>query len=352
MSSDPSSAPGRRAAERPQSSWTRLADRFESLGGTRERILALLLALAVGGLLLLLAAFDVGPEALGPLGSTLVCAGYAWALAARIDGRPAIACALAAGIGLVVTIFDGEVLRAGAAIGATVLTGIVAIVVTVPSRTYAGAVRETVFAFAVALFGAVAVIGFEPEMSRQRYVYLTLALAVGLMLLIVHRLAAGLQGLGRRGWAVVTGGSVLFLLSLGYFDLIQAYASNGVVSLVNDSVSWSRDHLGAFPRLVVVLVGVPALVWGVHMRARRRQGWWVCAFGVAGTVAVAQMFTNPSKSYVEALLQVLYGLVLGLGVAWLLIRLDLQATGSRGARARELEEAAAVRPESPRFEAL
>src|SRR3954452_12070226 len=41
---------------------------------------------------------------------------------------------------------------------------------------------------------------------------------------------------------------------------------------------WSRNHLGAFPRPIEAVLGVPALAWGCHMRARRRQGWWLCAF--------------------------------------------------------------------------
>ena len=42
-----------------------------------------------------------------------------------------------------------------------------------------------------------------------------------------------------------------------------------------------------------VALGVPALVWGTHMRARRRQGWWVCAFGVGATAPIAQLLVDP-----------------------------------------------------------
>jgi undecaprenyl-diphosphatase len=77
-------------------------------------------------------------------------------------------------------------------------------------------------------------------------------------------------------------------------------------------VRWSRDHLGAFPRPIETVLGVPALAWGCHMRARRRQGWWLCAFGVAATAPVASALVNPAISLVECGLSVLYGLVIGL----------------------------------------
>ena len=48
------------------------------------------------------------------------------------------------------------------------------------------------------------------------------------------------------------------------------------------------------------MLGVPALAWGVHMRARRRQGWWVCAFGVAATVPVANSLVNPAITLTES----------------------------------------------------
>ena len=115
---------------------------------------------------------------------------------------------------------------------------------------------------------------------------------------------------------------------------------------------WSRDHLGAFPRPIESVLGVPALAWGCHMRARRRQGWWVCAFGVAATAPVAQALLNPAISLAESGLSVLYGVVVGLALGFVLIRVDLAVTGPRGARARRAEEAAAARPEPARTAAL
>jgi hypothetical protein len=88
------------------------------------------------------------------------------------------------------------------------------------------------------------------------------------------------------------------------------------------------------------------------MRARRRQGWWVCAFGVAATAPAATALANPAVSVREAGLSVCFSLLAGLVLGWLLIRLDLALTGTRGRRSRVAEQRAAVRPEPARFAPL
>ena len=100
------------------------------------------------------------------------------------------------------------------------------------------------------------------------------------------------------------------------------------------------------------LLGIPALAWGCHQRARRRQGWWATAFGVAATVPLTVLLINPRLSLAEVALTEAYTLVVGLLVAYVLIRLDLAFTGSRGRRGRRAEEAAAIRPEPARAQAL
>ena len=88
------------------------------------------------------------------------------------------------------------------------------------------------------------------------------------------------------------------------------------------------------------------------MRARRRQGWWVCAFGVAATTPVAHALVNPSITLIESTLSVLYGVVVGLVIGFVVIRLDLAITGPRGRRGRRAEEAGALRPEPRRTRPL
>ena len=134
--------------------------------------------------------------------------------------------------------------------------------------------------------------------------------------------------------------------------LLRRYGSTGLVDWLLARVDWSREHLGAFPRPIVAVLGVPALAYGCHMRARRRQGWWVCAFGVAATSPVATSLGNPAVELSEVVLSEVYGLLAGLVLAFVLIRLDLALTGNAGRRSRVAEQAAAVRPEPPRTSAL
>ena len=162
--------------------------------------------------------------------------------------------------------------------------------------------------------------------------------------LTVFRLGAGWHGLGSRGVLTVVLGSLMLALTLGYAELLRRYGTESLVDTLDDAVRWSHHHLGAFPRPIVALLGVPALTWGTHMRARRRQGWWVCAFGVALTAPVAYALVDPGRTVLEATLATAYGAVIGLVIGYLLIRLDLRftaprPTGRRGRRLAEAEEA-------------
>ena len=75
----------------------------------------------------------------------------------------------------------------------------------------------------------------------------------------------------------------------------------------------------------------------------------MCAFGVAATSTTATCLANPAITFDEATLSVVYGLLIGLVLGWILIRLDLALTGNRGRRSRGAEQAAAVRPEAARY---
>jgi hypothetical protein len=185
-----------------------------------------------------------------------------------------------------------------------------------------------------------------------RFEYVTFGLSLVGAFLVVYRLGAGLHGLGRRGVVIVIVGGVLVAVSVLYAELIRRYGTPELVEALLDAVRWSRDTLGAFPRPIETILGIPALAYGCHMRARRRQGWWVCAFGVAGTAAVANGLANPAISFEEAALSVAYGLVIGLFLGYLVTRLDHALTGSGGRGRRVAGAPAAARPEPRRTEAL
>ncbi|MBB6627820.1 hypothetical protein H5V45_10880 [Nocardioides sp. KIGAM211] len=342
----------RRRAERPPSRWSRLGTRARTVADSRVP-LALWTVLVLAGLAALVAAMvPVGPDWLPGAGSVAVSSGYAWALAARSGGRPVVFGALAVAMGVGVLVVDDARLRTGAAVLTCVVTAVLAVMATVPAVRFVHAARESAIAVLVAAVGGLATVGFEPVITLPRFEYATLGLALLGAFGVVYRLGAGLHGLGRRGVLTVLVGTGVLALTLAYAELLRRYGSPGLVTSLLDAVHWSRDHLGAFPRPIETVLGVPALAWGTHMRARRRQGWWVCAFGVAATAPVAQSLLNPAISLLEVGLSVAYGLVAGLVIGFVVIRVDLAFTAPRGRRGRRAEEAGAVRPEPARTSPL
>jgi hypothetical protein len=292
------------------------------------------------------------PDWVDGVGAVLVVSALSWFLATRTAGRALISAGLAFVLGTASLLVGGTVLPTGAAVMTCVVGSVYAVMITVPAVTWLRAVREVLVAGVVALVTALAAVGFEPTVSAERFDLAALFLALGLVFTIVYRLGAGLHGLGRRGMIVVAIGLAVLVLTLAYAELLRRYGAQTFVSSVLDFSDWTTARIGAFPRPLVVLLGIPALVWGTHLRARRRQGWWVCAFGVAATVPLATSLVSPDSSYAEAGLRAAYSLVLGSLVGYLIIRADLALTGTKGRRGRRAEEAGPHRPEPRRFAEL
>ena len=292
------------------------------------------LCVLIGLAALVAAVLSVGPAWLGGAGSVVVVSAYTWGLAARTGGRPVVFGSLALVLGVGVLVLDQDSLRTGAAVLTCVASAVFAVMATVPAVRFVTAAREALVATAIAAVGALATVGFEPVITLARFEYATLGLALLGAFGVVYRLGAGLHGLGRRGLLVVLIGTAVLAVTLAYAELLRRYGTPTLVTGLLDTVIWSREHLGAFPRPLEAVLGVPALAWGCHMRARRRQGWWVCAFGVAATAPTAQSFLNPAITASESVLSVVYGLLVGLAIGFVLIRLDLALTGQRGSRAR------------------
>jgi hypothetical protein len=356
----PRSAARRRVAE-PEAHRHRL--------GRRQRTVVWAAVVAAGLACLLLAAFGIGPDVLARVGGVTVGTAYVYGLAARAGGRPIVYSLLALLVGVGVAVLGQEQLRTGAAVMLAAVAAVLGVVGTTPARRFSRAVRECLTAVLVAAIGSLAAIGFDPVVVVSRYQYAVLLLALIGVVVLVFRLGAGLHGLGRRGAVTVALGAAILAATLLYAELIRRYGTPGLVQSLFDGVRWCRQHLGGYPRPIEALLGVPALVWGTHMRARRRQGWWVCAFGVAATAPVAATLGNPEVSVGEALITVGYSVLVGLLIGYVVIRIDLLLTGSptRGTRAgrstrpatgpgrraaREAEDAAAVRPEPARTQAL
>ncbi len=292
-----------------------------------------------------------GPDWLGRIAAALVTITFTAALAARTGGRPLVFGGLALALAALVLVVDNDQLRTGAAVMTCAVAAVLGVMATVPAARFRHAVRECLIAVGIGAVGALAVVGYEPSIAVARFEYVSFALALGGVLVLVYRLGAGLHGLGRRGFLIVVLGGIMLTITLLYAELLRRYGTQDLVASLLDGVLWSRETLGAFPRPIETVLGVPALVWGCHMRGRRRQGWWVCAFGVAATSSAANSLVNPSIAVSESVLSVVYGLVIGIVLGWLVVRLDLALTGPRGRRTR-LTDDVAVRPEPRRGQAL
>ncbi|MFT4289352.1 hypothetical protein [Nocardioides sp.] len=323
------------------------------------QILTSVLVALLGLAALAAAAIPVGPDWLPEVGATAVTAAYVWVLADRGGGRPAIFAVLTLLAGAIVIAVDRPELRTGAAVSTATIAAVLGVLITVPAVRVRQAVREAVVAVLVAAVGGGAALGWSPSIDLVKFEYAVLVLTLAATFTIVYRLGAGLHGLGRRGAFVVLLGAVVLAATLVYAEALRSYGGLTLVDSLLDLVRWSRDRLGAFPRPVEAVLGVPALMWGTHMRARRRQGWWVCAFGVAATAPAAGALLNPAISSVEALLSIGYGLVVGIVLGYVVIRVDLALTGTGGGRravgrrSRQAEEReVAIRPEPRRLDAL
>ncbi|MCF6378320.1 hypothetical protein L2K70_11965 [Nocardioides KLBMP 9356] len=292
------------------------------------------------------------PAWLDGAGAVAVVTSLSWLLATRTAGRALVSAGLALVLGVASLLVGGRVLPTGAAVLTCVVGSVYAVMVTVPAVTFLKAVREALIAAVVAVVTAFAAVGFEPTVASERFDIAALLLALALVFTIVYRLGAGLHGLGRRGLVIVAIGLAVLVVTLAYAELLRRYGAQTFVSSVLDFADDTAERIGAFPRPLVVLLGIPAIVWGTHVRARRRQGWWVCAFGVAATVPIASGLMAADSSYAEAGLRALYSVVLGLVLGYLVIRVDLALTGPKGRRGRRAEEAGPHRPEPRRFAEL
>lgn len=243
-------------------------------------------------------------------------------------------------------------LYAAASVIVAVVMAVLAVMITRPAAATVRVIGEFLLAVAVAVSGSLAVAAWNAPLVYQRYSLVVLALALLLTLSVVWRLGAGLHGLGRRGFLLIVGAAVLLALILAYGTAVRTYGSAAVVETLDDTVLWLRAHVGGVPRPAQVLIGFPALVWGIGTRAVRRQGWWMCTFGVVGTASVTTSLASPYALPAYLGLSTLYSVVLGLGLGLLVRRLDLGSRASGRRRARSSDTMVASRPEAARTESL
>lgn len=347
--------PGRRRAlpdpDRGDPELDRPATETDQLHRRGVRIWLSITALGFGLTLLAWTPLDP-PDFVAEIGAAVLTTTYAFALAVRTAGRPRTAAVLAAVLAVAALVSGQPILLAGVAVGTAALAAILGTMATVPAQRVRHAVRELLVASAVAVVGAFAAEAYRAPVAVDRAGYVALVLALVGVLGLVWRLGAGLHGLGRRGAIAVLGGIVLLFVALAYTEALSRWSSGDLRGNLDGFVTAVHDALGAVPRPTEFLLGFPALMWGTSIRARRRQGWWMCTFGAAGLAVVATSLLNPGNSLSEAGLVLLYSLILGTGLGYLLIRLDAYVTGTRGRRARQAEQESAHRPEPGRTRPL
>lgn len=256
-------------------------------------------------------------------------------LARRSGGRVAPALVLAAIFGGAAVASKWAPLLAGAAVATGVLAGCLAVLITRPAPTFPAVVREVVIALLVATAGGIGAAGFAVEVDNERFVYTVLGLTLVSTTALVYRLGGGLHNLGRRGLLLSAGALVLLVVVVVYTAALTRYGDPGLVAEVGRAEDWTRENLGGVPHPVEVLIGIPALAWGVSLRSRRRQGWWACAFGTAATAHVASDLIDAGDLESSTALAATYSIVLGLLLAFILIRLERVLTGRTGRRAAD-----------------
>ena len=285
-------------------------------------------------------------------GAVAISTLFTHGLAVRTGGRPLLSAGLALVLAAGAVVSHHPVLLSGAAVGTAVVTTVLAVMATKPAARFPGVAREVFLAAFVAGIGAFAGRAYGAEVSLERTTYLAIGLSLIGALALVYRLGAGIHGLGRRGFVMIISGVGVLTVTLAYTEALAQWGSPGLIAAIDRGFTTMRDAIGAVPRPIQVLLGFPALAWGVSTRARRRQGWWVCAFGAPGLAVIAVSLLDPQRGLAEEGLSVLYSLILGLLVGYVVIRADLYLTGARGRRARQLEELAAHRPEPGRVQPL
>ena len=294
----------------------------------------------------------VGPQWVDGAGAIAVSTVLSVALAHRTGGRPVVALLLALAIGLAAVVVGGPTLQTGAAVLTVVVGGVYAVMATVPAVSFWRAAREVLFATVVSAITAVAAVGFEPTVTEPRFDYTSILLSLALVFAVVHRLGAGIHGLGRRGLIVVLVGVAVLVLTLAYGELFRRYGAGSVVGSALDFASLDRRPdrglpapAGRVPRHPRPAVGLlparpapPGMV-GVRLRCHRyradgggpaRAGRLVPRGGTARHLLprprpVARLPPRPRRP--------------GL-------------TAPRGRRGRRAEEADAHRPEPSRFAEL
>lgn len=290
------------------------------------------------------------PEVVSRAGATAATWLGVVVLARRAGGR-FVAIGLFAAVALaLVMAYPEPWALAGAAVTAACVYGVLGMLLTRPADGLR-ALLELVVCVALGVAGALVVSAYDVGLRPFRFRMLVLALVLAAAFVLAWRLGHGVGSLGRRGLVLVSGGGLLVVASVAYTQAIREWGSPELVQGLVDAKTWVSTNLVAVPRPIEALVAFPALVWGVAVRSRRRQGWWMCAFGSLGAAGIATSLVQPRIGLGEGLTATGYDAVTGAVLGLLVVALDRLLTRGGGRRV-QTSPAALARAEPARFAPL
>jgi hypothetical protein len=292
------------------------------------------------------------PEPTAAVGAAVVTSVLCGLLAHRTGAHAVAATVFAAAATGAALTADLPWLLAGVAALTAFAGAVLGVVATRPARHPLRVVVEYALAIVVSLVGAVAAGAYTAPVDPAMLGHVVLLSSFVAALWMAHRLGGGFTGLGRRGALVVVPAVVVLVVGLAYGAALQEWGSRELITTVATFRQAAGDVLGAVPRPMELLIGFPALVWGLATRADLRQGWWVCAFGALATAGIATSMATPGAQLTQELLSTFYSALVGLALGFLVWRVDRLVTGPRGRRARVVERAMPLRPEPSRLRPL
>lgn len=273
---------------------------------------------------------------------------FALGLIHRGGGRLRIWLPLVTVLAIAALVFETGVLIAAAAALTAVLASVLAVMNTRPASTVRAAIGEYLLALVTALVGTLGVAAWNAPVNYQRFNLVVICAALTLVIIMVWNLGAGLHGMGRQGLLIPVGVALVLIIVLAYSSFVRTHGSETVIDAISQAVIFLRQHFGGVPRPVEVFIGFPALIMGVSIRSKRREGWWVLVFAVIGTAVLTTSLVTPGAlpSYIG--LSTLYSIILGLAVGLVARHFVLRDRSSRSSRA--VEPVARVEP--PRYAPL
>lgn len=328
------SSPGRRRLDAPLDYDT--PTREPRLGSPFARKAALILwsvAWVAGTAMSVTAIVDIGaPSWLARPGGALLGLVFIIGLTHRCGAQMRLWAPLGALllIAALVTQFQGLITAAALV---TAITGAMfAVMVTRPAANGWLVVREFFVAAVVSATAMVGVGALNAQAQNQLFGLVVILAALALCLGMIWNLGANLHGLSRRELGILIGVAAAIILLIVYGSVVRRYGSEALIEFLNDAVVWMRSTIAGVPRPAEVFIGFPALAIGVAMRARRREGWWVTAFGVVATGSVSSALISPNAYPSYITLSSLYSAVLGLLIGLVVRHLVLRESGARAAR--------------------